>query len=81
MVRVALYATLSILASALGYSWDTWQFVCLVGLFWASDVIGRTEGAEQQAELDQAVLDRARAILHEAQTIQQELAQQVKDTQ
>ena len=81
MVRVVLYATLGVLASALGYSWDSWQFVCLVGLFWASDVVGRMEGREQQAELDQVLLDNARAILREAELIQQELQQQVKDTQ
>ena len=81
MVRVVLYATLGVLASVLGYSWDTWQFACLLGLFWASDVLGHMEGREQQAELDQVLLDNARAILREAELIRQELQQQVKDAQ
>ena len=81
MLRVVLYATLGVLASQLGYSWDSWQLACLLGLFWASDLLGHMEGREQQTLQDQAVLDRARALLQEAQTIQQELAQRIKDTQ
>jgi hypothetical protein len=80
MVRVALYATLGVLASGLGYSWDTWQFASLLGLFWASDLLGHMEGREQQAELDQALLDKARELLREAELIQQEL-QRTQDTQ
>ena len=80
MVRVVLYATLGVLASALGYSWDTWQFASLLGLFWASDLLGHMQGREQQADEDQALLDKARELLREAELIQQEL-QRTQDTQ
>lgn len=44
--RIVLYATLGYLLDALGHSWDTWQWWCLLGLFWAVDILSRREGYE-----------------------------------
>ena len=46
MTRLVLYATLGSLLSALGHEWDTWQFWCVAGLFWASDLLSRQAGYE-----------------------------------
>lgn len=47
MTRIVLYATLGTLLSALGHAWDSWQFWCTAGLFWASDALSRRDGMEQ----------------------------------
>ena len=47
MTRIVLYATLGTLLSVLGHAWDSWQFWCTLGLFWASDVLSRRDGVEQ----------------------------------
>lgn len=47
MTRLVLYATLGVLASALGFTWDSWQFWSLLGLFWASDRLATQEGIQQ----------------------------------
>ena len=44
--RIVLYATLGTLCSVLGYSWDSPEFLCLLGLFWACDLVGRQAGFE-----------------------------------
>jgi hypothetical protein len=44
--RLALYATLGALLSAVGHNWDTWQFWCFLGLFWASEHLTRKETQE-----------------------------------
>jgi hypothetical protein len=49
--RLALYVTLGLVLSALGQSWDTWGFWCVLGLFWASEHVTRREAREwAQAE-------------------------------
>lgn len=45
--RIALYATLGMLLNALGHTWDSWEFWCVLGLFWACDLIARREQHEQ----------------------------------
>lgn len=45
--RIVLYATLGVLCSALGLTWDDWGFWSMLGLFWASELITRTETRQQ----------------------------------
>jgi hypothetical protein len=65
--RLVLYSTLGVLANALGHTWDSWQFWCLLGLFWAADQLARTEGYQQGmafvATLPPAQLDHIRKEL------------------
>lgn len=65
MQRIALYATLGVLLDALGQSWDTAGFWCILGLFWAGDLMARREGYEQGmvfvATLPEAHLNKIRA--------------------
>lgn len=50
--RLALYGTLGWLLSVLGLTLLSWEFWCVVGLFWASEHMTRVELIEQlQAEL------------------------------
>lgn len=46
ITRLVLYSTLGMLCSALGYAWDTWQFMCILGLFWACDQLAQREGKQ-----------------------------------
>ncbi len=46
ITRIVLYATLGTLLDALGHSWDTWQFWCVLGLFWAEQQLTRLELVE-----------------------------------
>ncbi len=47
MTRLVLYATLGMLCSALGHQWDSWEFWCLLGLFWAADRLSESAGKQQ----------------------------------
>ena len=65
MQRLAIYATLGLLLSTLGYYWDSWQFWCVLGLFMCSDHLARREGYELGmvfvATLPDAQLNKIRA--------------------
>ena len=75
LTRLAVYATLGTLLSALGYDWDSWQFWCVLGLFICSDILARRQGYEEGmvfvATLSDAHLAR----------IRQEVNKILKDTQ
>lgn len=47
ITRIVLYLTLGLVCSLLGYSWSSWQFWTLLGLFWVSDQVGQSAGREQ----------------------------------
>jgi hypothetical protein len=49
MQRLLLYATMGTLLDLLGYSWQEWQFMCLLGLFCAVELVGRMEGHQAAA--------------------------------
>ncbi len=52
MLRLALYSTLGWLLFALGQTWNTWGFWCVLGLFWAAEHVTRMETLSMvQAEL------------------------------
>ena len=44
--RIALYTALGLTLSALEADFTHWAFWCVVGLFWASEVLTRREGYE-----------------------------------
>lgn len=45
--ELALWATVGALLNAVGYPWDTWQFWCFLGTYWAVAHISRTQGRVQ----------------------------------
>ena len=45
--RIALYATMGMLLNALGHTWDSWGFWCVLAMFWSSELITRREQHEQ----------------------------------
>ena len=74
--RLFLYSTLGVLANALGQTWDSWGFWCILGLFWAADVMARREGYEQGmafvATLPPSQLERIRKELERLGLIDKE---------
>jgi len=51
IARIALYSTLGyLLDQGLECHWDSWQFWCIIALFWASEHLSRTETLSYVAE-------------------------------
>ena len=54
-IELALWATVGILLNLLGYQWDSWQFWCFLGTYWAASQLsrqrGRVEGIIQYLEM------------------------------
>ena len=48
--RIALYAVLGYTLEALGSTWDSWGFWCVLGLFIANEHLTRTHLIEQLQE-------------------------------
>ena len=46
LTRIALYAVLGTALDAMGHSVTSWQFWCIVGLFWAAEHLTRIEVIE-----------------------------------
>ncbi len=46
LTRLTLYTALGLTLNAMEARWDTWQFWCVVGLFWASEHLTRLEVVE-----------------------------------
>ena len=51
MQLVALYATMGLLLSVAGFSFDDWQFWCFLGLFWAASRTARHIGRQEATEI------------------------------
>lgn len=66
ITRAALYCTLALLLWGLGFTVISWQFWAMLGLFWAADHLGRTEGLNLgvimgiQSYLDMSESEQAR---------------------
>ena len=76
--RLALYATLGLLLSALGYTGYSEVFWSMLGLMWCAEHLARTEGYDSaMAEADRLVkyaeqlVERADQIVKEQQSKQQ----------
>lgn len=53
ITRLALYSVLGLLLNAMGSTWDTWQFWCMVGLFWAAERLSYQDTLDMiQEEVD-----------------------------
>jgi hypothetical protein len=66
LIELALWATVGALLNAVGYSWDSWQFWCFLGTYWAVSVLSRQRGRIEgmidyleMSEKDQAKVKRA----------------------
>lgn len=46
-LKIALWGTIGTLLVAAGFPWDSWQFWCFMGTYWAVNRIGRYQGAVQ----------------------------------
>lgn len=46
IIRIALYSTLGLLLSRLGFEWNTTEFWCFLGLFWSAETVARSEGEQ-----------------------------------
>ena len=44
---LVLWGTVGLLLSTVGFTFDTWQFWCFLGLFWCVERIGRVHGAAE----------------------------------
>lgn len=55
--ELVLWSTIGALLNAVGYSWDSWQFWCFLGTYWAvgalSKRVGRVEGIVDYLEMDE----------------------------
>jgi hypothetical protein len=78
--RLALYATLGLLLSTLGYTGYSEVFWCMLGLMWCAEHLARAEGYDSaMAEADR-VLQYAQQLVDRAEqlTKQQEQQEQTK---
>ena len=69
MLRVALYATLGTLCGALGYVWNSPEFLCFLALFWAADHTGRATGREVAEAECQHILRQAQELVAQAKQL------------
>lgn len=69
-ITLALWATIGLLLSAVGWAIDTWQFWCFVGVFWAVDQLsrqrGRIDGIIDYLEMSEADQRRIKQALDSA---------------
>lgn len=67
---LVLWGTMGALLNAVGFSFDTWQFWCFLGLFWCVERIGRVHGAAEgiikYLDMTEAEQARIRRALKEA---------------
>ena len=70
MVEIALWIAFGLLLSAVGWMWDSWQFWCFIGLFWAatrtSQEAGRIQGIIDFMEMSEQEQNRLKRLLQEA---------------
>lgn len=68
--ELALWATIGGLLNAVGYPWDTWQFWCFMGTYWAVAHISRSQGRVigiiDYLEMNEQDQQRIRRALKEA---------------
>jgi len=48
---LALYITMGLLLAGVGFTFDTWQFWCFLGLFWAMNYTARDAGRYESVEI------------------------------
>ncbi len=70
---LALWATIGALLNVAGYPWDSWQFWCFMGCFWAVHALALTQGRVQ------GIIDYLDMNEREQQRIKQALKEARKD--
>jgi hypothetical protein len=77
--RIALYATLGLVIDSLEVTAWSWQFWCLIALFWAAEWLARDEGHRDAAwEYADALQDAAEGIKR-ANMLATQYQQQLKE--
>jgi hypothetical protein len=70
--ELALWGTIGALLSAVGYNWDTWQFWCFLGTYWAvsqlSKAWGKVQGIIDYIDMTEQDQQRIRAALKDARS-------------
>lgn len=70
LLELVLWGTIGALLNAVGYSFDTWQFWCFLGTYWAVSMIsrqrGRIEGMIDYLEMDEKDQLRIKRALQQA---------------
>lgn len=70
LIEIALWVTIGLLMSVVGYTWEDWQFWSLCGTYWAVAVLsrqrGRVEGIINYLEMTTAEQNRIKQALKEA---------------
>ena len=70
--ELVLWGTIGALLSAVGYNWDTWQFWCFLGTYWAvsqlSRAWGRVQGIIDYIDMTEAEQTRIRRALTQARS-------------
>lgn len=47
LASLGIYLAWGVFSNALGFTWDSWQFWCGLGLLWAAEQIGKSAGREE----------------------------------
>lgn len=70
LLELVLWGTVGALLNAVGYSFDSWQFWCFLGTYWAVSVLsrqrGKIEGMIDYLEMSEQDQNRIKRALKEA---------------
>ncbi len=70
LLELVLWATVGTLLNAVGYQFDSWQFWCFLGTYWAVSIMsrqrGRIEGMIEFMEMDESDQNKIKKALKEA---------------
>lgn len=76
--RLALYATLGLLLSTLGYTGDSAVFWSMLGLVWCAEHLARADGYDSAMADADRVLQAAQQLLDRAEQVTKQQEQQSK---
>lgn len=57
---IAICATGGLLSTAMGFSWDSWQFWSVYGLLWAAHSCGKMQGEVDTLDAIEEELEKAK---------------------
>jgi hypothetical protein len=76
--RLALYATLGLLLSALGYTGYSEVFWCMLGLMWCAEHLARAEGYDLAVAEAERLVQYAEQLVQRAEQLTKQQEQQSK---
>ena len=76
--RLALYATLGLLLSAIGYTGSTEVFWAMLGLFWCAEHLARVDGYDSAIAEAERLVQYAEQLVQRAEQLTQQQEQQTK---